>query len=74
MKKFLGKLFIFALYAFVIGAIAKARYDMFGDTEKLKKEAELVARFENYVPEEVVKTLPVDKELKLLVSYSFDYM
>lgn len=53
MKKFLGKLFTFALYAFVIGAIAKAGYDMFGDTEKLKKEAEMVARFKNYVPEEV---------------------
>ena len=53
MKKFLGKLFTFALYAFVIGAIAKAGYDMFGDTDKLKREAELVDRFENFVPEEV---------------------
>ena len=36
MKKFLGKLFTLALYVFVIGAIAKAGYDMFGDKDKLK--------------------------------------
>ena len=53
MKKFLGKLFTFALYVFVIGAIGKGAYDMFGDTNKLKKEAELVDRYENFVPEEV---------------------
>ena len=53
MKKFLGKLFTFALYAFVIGAIGKGAYDMFGDTNKLKKEAELVDRYENFVPAEV---------------------
>ena len=53
MKKFLGKLFTFALYAFVIGAIGKAGYDMFGNTDKLKREAELVDRYENFVPEEV---------------------
>ena len=53
MEKFLGKLFTFALQAFVIGAIAKAGYDMFGDTDKLKREGELVERFENFVPEEV---------------------
>ena len=53
MKKFLGKLFTLALYAFVIGTIGKGAYDMFGDTDKLKREAELVERFENFVPEEI---------------------
>ena len=57
MKKFLGKLFTLALYAFVIGAIVKAGYDMYSDTEKIKddakKSAELTDRLENFVPTEV---------------------
>lgn len=53
MKKFFGKLFTFALYAFVVGAIGKAAYDMFGDTNQLKRESELVDRYENFIPEEV---------------------
>ena len=53
MKKFLGKLFTFALYAFVIGAIAKAGYDIYNSKAEADKTMELAARFENYVPEEV---------------------
>lgn len=53
MKKFIGKLFTFVLYAGVIGLLVKAGYDMFGEPDKIKRETELADRLENYVPEEV---------------------
>lgn len=53
MKKFLGKLFTLALYAFVIGAIGKAGYDIYNSKAEADRTMELAARFENYVPEEV---------------------
>lgn len=53
MKKFLGKLFTLALYAFVIGAIAKAGYDMYNNKAVADKTMELADRYENYVPQEV---------------------